>query len=1022
MESMFIKPLTFKRSTVIMRRFNPGYRKKAGNCNKLYRQIRDESASEADDSSGYRAGGYRTSNSRSYNTFNRNNWGRSSPHKHKESKPTGGKRFSEGRDFSRNLEGSAGGTSYTKIERPPGLKGKEIGLWYKERSKLRAESGANKNKEIENLMTVTLDERAQDFITNVLKETESHHFATGQESLGVGANIETYATFEEKIDQAKVNENWNDEGLNKRLYIDMLKKMDDKNYKSMCSFRERLPVFKKKDEILQAIKENQVVVISGGTGCGKTTQIVQYVLDDYILNKKGSLCSIVCTQPRRITTITVAERVAAERVEEIGETVGYQIRLENHKTPREKGCINFMTTGVLINWLGNRPILDNISHLFVDEVHERNVDCDFLLAIMKYIMPKRPDLKLILMSASLNSSSFVRYFQNVPCIEIPGLTYPVEEIFLESVLEKTKFEFPETRKPIVDPDFTNYVLPYIRRLQSIGQYSRFVMRQLQNPLSEVLNISLAEQVVKYICMREKEGAILVFLPGLSDINNLRREILESRWYSPELHIVIPIHSILPTCQQKQAFAKPPPGVRKIVIATSILETSITIDDIVFVVDCGKNKNSGYDIKAKVATLNEAWISQANAKQRAGRAGRTQPGKCYKLYTKVRQEILDKFPTPEIKTTSLERVILQAKLLQLGKVAPFLERLMDPPDPEMVELSLKELRNLNALDSEERLTPLGYHLSKLPLDPRTGKMLLMAAMFSCIDPVFSAAACLSFKEPFLVPLGQEDAVYEVKKSLWAHGEKSDHFVFIEAMKKWEEMRGLGRGHAFCHSSFLSHTTLELLNGMKRQFAEILFSMNFLASSNTKDPRSNYNSENKELIKAVICAGLYPNVAYLKKMKGGKNPVALLRTLDHKSVLFHMRSYCSRINEFESLYFVYHQIMKTSSVFLHDATMMQPMPLIFFGEALDSSKKKDQYYVKVNEIIKFATNKETIDVVQELKSRLDWILESTISKPEPFDWHTNDEKTKILSAIVTLMTSASQDMEVPTSSYDFAHAVS
>lgn len=210
---------------------------------------------------------------------------------------------------------------------------------------------------------------------------------------------------------------------------------------------------------------------------------------------------------------------------------------------------------------------------------------------------------------------------------------------------------------------------------------------------------------------------------------------------------------------------------------------------------------------------------------------------------------------------LEEVILQAKMLQLGSVAPFLEKVMDPPDPKAVQLALKMLRTLNAIDNEERLTPLGFHLAKLPMGPQTGKMILMGALFSCVDPIFSIAACLSFKDPFVVPLGKEPEVNR-KKEMFSKGENSDHFIFNEAFRQWEKAESEGYGHKFAYDNFLSRHTLSLLKGMKGQFAQHLYDMNFLTSSNPKDPNSNVNSKNTRLIKAIICSGLYPNIAMIK----------------------------------------------------------------------------------------------------------------------------------------------------------------
>ena len=262
-----------------------------------------------------------------------------------------------------------------------------------------------------------------------------------------------------------------------------------------------------------------------------------------------------------------------------------------------------------------------------------------------------------------------------------------------------------------------------------------------------------------------DGAILVFVPGWEQISKLNRLLEPGGQYSLRGSCLLyPLHSLMPTASQRDIFARPPSGTRKVILATNIAETSITIEDVVFVVDCGKIKLKNFNVQLNLSTLQPEWISLANMKQRRGRAGRVQPGKSYHLFTRERESILDRYLLPEICRTSLEEVILQIKLLELGNCARFLRRVLDPPGEEALSLSLNKLRTLNAIEiteSGEELTPLGFHLAQLPLDPQTGRMILMGAIFSCLDPVLSVAASLSFKDAFLVPLGKEKIVDEVK---------------------------------------------------------------------------------------------------------------------------------------------------------------------------------------------------------------------------------------------------------------------
>lgn len=334
-------------------------------------------------------------------------------------------------------------------------------------------------------------------------------------------------------------------------------------------------------------------------------------------------------------------------------------------------------------------------------------------------------------------------------------------------------------------------------------------------------------------------------------------IMESSVKFPKSkYLILPLHSQMPTVDQKQIFERPPNGIRKIILSTNIAETSVTIDDVVFVIDCGKIKINNFNVEMKTQTLMPEWVSIANADQRKGRAGRVQPGVCYHLFTKARRMILEKYLKPEILRTRLEDVLLMIKILQLGKAEPFLERLLDAPNPAAVAVSLDLLKQLNALDDNENLTPLGYHLGKLPLGPQMGKMLLLGAIFSCLDPMLSVAAFLDFKDAFQMPLGKEKLVNERKLEL-SNGHNSDHLLYYEALKQFEQLGNYQRRH-FCWEYFLSQNTLNLLSEMKKQFMGYLYELNFVPNTDPKCIECNKNSDNFSLIKAIICAGLYPNV--------------------------------------------------------------------------------------------------------------------------------------------------------------------
>lgn len=784
-------------------------------------------------------------------------------------------------------------------------------------------------------------------------------------------------------------------------------------YQNILKFRLKLPAYKKKSEILQLIEDNQVVVISGETGCGKTTQVAQFILDNELEAGNGSVTRIICTQPRRISAISVAERVAMERAEDLGKSVGYQIRLEKILS-RERGSILYCTTGILLQMLKHDPALKSFSHVILDEIHERTTESDFIITLLKQIIPKRTDLKVLLMSATLNAESFSTYYNSCPMIHIPGFTYPVEEFYLEDVLSLVDYRFPP---PPPEPtgyrkhlkrykeqqskkeEFLDILQPYIRQLTAEKKYEPRVINQLRNPLSEDLSLELIEELVRYICNTKNPGAILIFLPGMMDISKLNKMMLNSGHYPSHKYVIYPLHSRMPTVDQKLIFKEPPHGIRKIIIATSIAETSITIEDVVYVINCGKTKLGKFDVKNNIQTLKPEWVSLANAKQRRGRAGRVKSGECYHMYTKAREMTFAKYPLPEMLRTRLEEVILQIKILQLGEAKEFLATVMDPPDLKAIHLSLELLETLNALDEHENLTPLGYHLAHLPLDPRTGKMILWGALFSCVEPIFAIAASLTFKDAFYCPLGQEEQANEKKLEL-SMEEYSDHIALAEALRRYEIACQRGNARQFCRQYFLSFNTLKLLSEMKVQFAQYLCEMKFLDSENPSYIYSNRNSNNIALIKAIVCAGLYPNIAVIRRnTKGG----VVGWTPEDGTIRIHPSSVNNKVPNFPSRYLTYFTKQRSTAIFLHDTTCISIPMLLFAGPNVSIRREKGQYIIsswKDN----IVCERGTAEMIQELQLALNSLWEYKITNPAMVSWSTFEGH--LLNGIIELVSQTNQ----------------
>ena len=762
-----------------------------------------------------------------------------------------------------------------------------------------------------------------------------------------------------------------DPAVDRKLQDELETKAESEGYQEMLRFRRKLPAYNLKDQIVDIVQKNQVsplelslsiqlthvymntqiyyfycfqvVIISGETGCGKTTQVAQFILDSEIASLRGSECNIICTQPRRISAISVAERVARERDERLGDSVGYSIRLEHKFARRRSGKITFMTTGVIFQCLQGNPNLETVSHLIIDEVHERSIHSDFLITMLKDILVRRPNLKVILMSATMNAEEFSKYYNGAPIMNIPGFTYPITTYYLEDALLHSGFSLANSsgpswnrRRQYEQQDYEYFIRPYIDELRKSGTYPPWVLEELQNPAVEEMNTELIQSLVEYICRTDTtNGAVLIFVTGWDVISNLANSLEACGKFPRSRYRIFPLHSMMPTVNQREIFERPPPGVRKIVIATQIAETSITIDDILWVIDSGKIKLGNFDEKNNIATLDTEWVSIANAMQRRGRAGRVQEGHVYHLFTRAREQTLEKFKKPEVLRTRLEEVILQIKILKLGK-AEFLKRLLDPPSDLSVRLALERLHDLHALDDEERLTPLGFHLAQLPMDPQTGKMILMGAIFSCADPIFSIAASLSFKDPFFRPLGKEKEVDEIRKD-YSGSSKSDHIVLHRAISGYEKAAAQGWGRKFCHQNFLSENTLKMLINMKEQFAGYLHKLGFLANSDYKCADLNRNSNSIGIITALIAAGLYPNVAKVNYM-GRAGRVAV--RCGTEKVQLHPGSVNVEVRKFESPYLVYYKKVKSSKIFLHDTTMVSPFALIFFGGQLRWKRPADE----------------------------------------------------------------------------------
>ncbi|PPE01629.1 hypothetical protein GOBAR_DD01346 [Gossypium barbadense] len=807
--------------------------------------------------------------------------------------------------------------------------------------------------------------------------------------------------------------------------------------KAMLSFREKLPAFKGKAEFLKAVAQNQrtefcnqdglvkssssssssssveilmielkssyaqVLVVSGETGCGKTTQLPQFILEEEISSLRGANCNIICTQPRRISAISVAAKISSERGENVGETVGYQIRLESKRSAQTR--LLFCTTGVLLRQLVQDPYLNGVSHLLVDEIHERGMNEDFLLIILRDLLPRRPDLRLILMSATINADLFSKYFGNAPTIHIPGLTFPVAELFLEDVLQKTRYISNENLTIIkaihegggkVQPNQTSVVnvLPDVDIDSEYKNYSASTRHSLEAWSGSQIDLGLVEATLEHICRHEADGAILVFLTGWDDISKVLDKIKVNSFLGDlSKFLVLPLHGSMPTINQREIFDRPPPNKRKIVLATNIAESSITIDDVVYVIDCGKAKETSYDALNKLACLLPSWISKASAHQRRGRAGRVQPGVCYRLYPKLIHDAMLEYQLPEILRTPLQELCLHIKSLQLGSVGSFLAKALQPPDPLSVENAIELLKTIGALGDAEELTPLGRHLCTLPLDPNIGKMLLMGAIFQCLNPALTIAAPLAHRDPFVLPVNRKEEADAAKRS-FAGVSCSDHIALVKAFEGYKDAKRNGRERAFCWENFLSPVTLQMMEDMRNQFIDLLSDIGFVDKSPGASAYNQY-SHDLEMVCAVLCAGLYPNVVQCKRR--GKRTA--FYTKEVGKVDIHPASVNAGVHLFPLPYMVYSEKVKTTSIFVRDSTNISDYALLLFGGNLIPSKTGEGIEM-LGGYLHFSASKSVLDLIRKLRGELDKLLNRKVEEPG-FD--ISVEGKGVVSAVVELL---------------------
>ena len=939
---------------------------------------------------------------------------------------------------------------------------------------------------------------------------------------------------------------------NKRLsdaltaYMDAFRTGKKGDAFSMMTQRSNLPASNSREEVTRAVAGASVVVLSGETGCGKSTQVPQFILEHEISKGAGGATNIIVTQPRRISAIGLAERVAAERLEKCGDVVGYSVRLESKLDRRTR--LLFCTTGVLLRRLLSDPTLKHTTHVVLDEVHERSVDSDLLLLLLRKVLAKNPKLKVVLMSATADADLFDRYFKypgaasrvaGVPTtqVHIPGFTHPVREYFLEDVFEMTghavgrggpyakrkedqakrvkrvdvaaqaalaekakqrrrervalgledadeddeedeegeedggddvpedwdladenstyEVKPPTTKLPPELPELgpvasfgpseedrvRNDALAEASRLLAVD-YSAQTQRSIQNVDQTVINYDAIEQLIAHIIRVECEegpaafvpppvagkapkdlglGAVLVFMPGQFEITKLIRKLEQSRLLDPadvgELRI-LPLYGSLSSKDQRKIFERPPKGVRKIVVATNIAETSVTIDDVRYVVDTGRAKEMCWDSHRGLSVLADTWVSQAAAKQRRGRSGRTAPGARFAMFSRAQFANASPQQPPEMLRTPLQKLCLSIKAMAPDEpVASTLAAALTPPDVVSVDSALAELKDLRAFDIDERLTPLGRHLAQMPVDARIGKMLLFGALLGCLDPILTIAGAMSGRPLFYSPKDNRDAADKAKRAL--NSNKSDHLTMVAAYNGWSKAKSSGKAaeRRYCDEYFLSQQALEAVQAGRADYAAILADLGFVRREYIANMRrggsggteADCNADVVRVVKAALVAGFYPHVVrvkypetkYTQTQGGAVEKLHNSKDLRYFSkdlgrVFLHPTSVNFHCGKYESRWIVYSERVETAKVYIRDNTMVGSYALLLFGG--DVRVLHDEGLVKVDGWATFQAPARIGVLVKELRQRVDQLLLDRINHPS-----AHLASTPIVRALLELLAS-------------------
>ncbi|KAI4117053.1 MAG: hypothetical protein LQ345_002635 [Seirophora villosa] len=727
------------------------------------------------------------------------------------------------------------------------------------------------------------------------------------------------------------------------------------SFTSMLQQRKCLPIWAFKDEILQTMSKHPVIIICGETGCGKSTQVPSFILEHEL--SWGKACRVYCTEPRRISAISLARRVSeelGERKNEVGTSrslIGYAIRLES-RLVRETRLV-YATTGIVIRMLESDG-LQEITHLILDEVHERSIESDFLLIVLRRLLIKRPSLKVVLMSATVDAAKFQNYFSGAPVLTVPGRTFPVEIKYLEDALEETRFTHSENSPlpPSIDDedDEDGDRDGDVHRPEQLTKDGRAPLTGY-NPTTRntiaswdeyQINYDLIVSLLEAIASKPKflgfSKAILVFLPGIAEIRRLNDMVTSHRLFSHgwDIHVLA---SSIAIEEQERAFSIPTSGRRKLVISTNIAETGVTIPDVTCVIDTGKHKEMSGADEQVVCKLAYAFVSSLEL---VTIQWWVMPDS---LEAKADLFQMAEEMTPEMLRLSLQDLVLRVKICKLGSIEETLAEALDAPSKRNIRRAIDALIDVKALTVAEGLTPLGRQLAKLPLDVFLGKLILLGCIFKCLDAAITIGAILSSKSPFSASMGARSQADQAH-SAFRRGE-SDLLTVYNAYCSWRRTCNTSGAseQQFCRKNYLSQQNLVNIEELKAQLATSLVEAGFLELREGEDHSikrlrswtsrrtfvelpQRFNANTTDLmVNSIICWSFYPKL--LKRDGKGWRNVA-----NNQSISLHPKSINKGIEQPPKWLSFYH-IMQSSNNKLynaHETSAVEPFALaLACGEA-------------------------------------------------------------------------------------------